>query len=121
MKTGLRFVQNHHRRRTRREQGGDPKDIAQGAVREYGRAERSQQPFLCKLDGKAAVRWILQFFGNIKCILESLGQRLNCRILKVIDANHNSPLVTDINDLIRLVLIIHCLSRCRQNIGTGNC
>jgi hypothetical protein len=43
MQARLRFVQYQERRRPRREQGGDPQQVAQRAIREFRRTQRPQQ------------------------------------------------------------------------------
>ena len=43
VQAGFWFVQHHERRRSRAEEGGDQQQVAKGAVRKLGRAQRPQQ------------------------------------------------------------------------------
>ena len=54
MQTGLRFVQHHQIGGTRRQQGGDPQQVAQRAVGQFGLRERSQQSVLTEPKAKPA-------------------------------------------------------------------
>ena len=52
MQARLRLVEHHELGRTRRQHHSDEQQVAQGAVGEFRRSKRTQQPMLAHFDGK---------------------------------------------------------------------
>ena len=75
MQAGFRFVEHQQRRRPRRQQGGDPQQVAQGAVRQLRGAQRPQQAGLLDQHVEAPSRVVDVQAAAGKGIVHRLVQR----------------------------------------------
>lgn len=75
MQAGFRFVEHQQRRRPRRQQGGDPQQVAQGAVRQLRGAQRPQQAGLLDQHFEAPSRVVDVQAAAGKGIVHRLVQR----------------------------------------------
>src|SRR6185312_2440761 len=53
MQAGFRFIQHHERRRTRRQERSNPKQIAQCSIRQFRDVQWSKHAMLLHLEGEA--------------------------------------------------------------------